>query len=297
MRTQIALIALVALQSATALKVALKKQKSELSDYVVCNKDDGFGAQFHCQMAAFAVARKKGVCFIFNKFWTSNFHNAGMSKEQKAKFVEESGKFSGLHSDAGCTSTGHKYKVDHPKAAEGAKGESADLFYTPEVRAELRKMYMDTAKPEVDSSCQVAIHVRRGDVKHGSRFTSNAVIADAIERNFKDKTVCIFSEGKGPEDFKQLMSNKNIKFKLNQPTDEAFHGLVSAPELLIARSSFSYAAGVINPGKVYYLGRFWHKELDAWTQVQLSKSFSRQSIEALEEPPVEDKDSEYADFN
>jgi len=258
--------------------------------WVVANKDDGFGAQLHCKQAAFAVARHDSKCYMHKAFNKKGFHNKQM----------EADTFMGMSSDSldrnGQACGGMVRGIDAPFPAEKPH---PDAFYTPEVRAELRKMYDANPKPTaaVHKECQVAFHVRRGDVGSGSnknRYTSNEELIDAINRNFADKTVCIFSEG-SERGFGKLASLPKVRFHLNGDAMEAMHNMVMAPELVIAKSSYSYAAGLLNTGKVYYIKKFWHKVPSVWTQTKSSASFARNlesdsMIEPVKEGPVSDYD-------
>jgi len=288
----------------SALKVAIKKDHKEkrtgaIADlakpFVKCDKDDGLGAQVHCKMVAFAKSRHDGKCYFHAEFVTRGFHHATTSSSEATKKVNE---FMGLHTDTDKNCTGPPQGLG--KASTFSAETEVDTYFTPEVRAELRAMYWSTPKPvETDKLCQVAFHVRRGDVSAGhspERFTSNEAIVEAINLNFAHKTVCIFSEG-SPSDFGKIQQMK-VRFHLNGDALTAFHNLVSAPELVIAKSSFSFSAGVLNSGNVFYLQKFWHNVLGAWSQTKASKSFaSTVSEDSMIEPPKSDVASEFVDFD
>ena len=116
----------------------------------------------------------------------------------------------------------------------------------------------------------IAIHIRRGDVKKGmnDRYTNNNIYNVIIEKlialypNYK---ISIYSEGK-LEDFHDIQNN-NIKIILNQSICQDFHSLVKAKVLVTAKSSFSYSAALLNENTVYYID-FWHKKLNHWIHIQ-----------------------------
>lgn len=242
------------------------KKWTEAMQSVQCHKADGFGAQYHCQMAALAKARHDGECFILHSFAKAGFHANSKNMDGNA--------YTGMKTDEKCDPNEKVHKCDTPYCAEGSKEEKIDQYYTKAVRDELRTMYWKTAKPAVDKSCEVAVHIREGDV-WASRKIPFPVIIDALDKTFGDKKICIFSEGKESA-FKELKSLKNVELKLNVPVDETFHSLVAAPNLVIAKSSFSYTAGVLNAGNVFFIQRFWHKMLADWKQIpKSSKAFSK----------------------
>ena len=156
--------------------------------------------------------------------------------------------------------------------------------------------------PARHEECEVAVHIRRGDAAAiPKRFTPNDVVRRALETHFASSSyddeeeeedddddndesgqcrsgalvVCIFSEGK-EEDFElgdlSQSSGIDIRYHLDESVLGTFHNLVTAPELVIAKSSFSYAAALLSTGKVYYLDEFWHAPLDDWTHLTGSSS-------------------------
>ena len=101
------------------------------------------------------------------------------------------------------------------------------------------------------------------------RYTSNSYynkIIKFLNNKYKTHNIVIFSEGK-IEDFNEL-NGKNISFKLNKSIEETFHSLVSAKILVMAKSSFSYSAAILNSNKIYYIN-FWHKPLKHWKRFHL----------------------------
>ena len=59
-----------------------------------------------------------------------------------------------------------------------------------------------------------------------------------------------------------------VDVHLNGNVKESFHMMVSARRLVIAKSSFSYVAGLLNKNNVYYANQnWWHKPLDHWSYI------------------------------
>merc|ERR1712224_427479 len=107
-------------------------------------------------MAAFALARHEHRCFRKTPFISAGFHDKSWPSEQADEF-------SGLHSDANCTSKKGKelgISTPYPGWPRNTKvipSGAVDEFFTKEVKAELYQQYMSTKKSEVDTSCQVAM--------------------------------------------------------------------------------------------------------------------------------------------
>lgn len=247
--------------------------------WIACDKHDGFGAQLMCQFAAYAKARHDGDCFQFSGFDEGGFHDNSRG--------EGLGEFSGLKSSENCgEGDGEVNYISHPAISpEGG----SEQYFTKGVRDELRAFYYSTKKPKIDDSCQVAYHVRRGDVGPDeketmgsgevvSRYTSIEVIEHVIKTHFANQKVCLFSEG-SPSDFGHLQEMSNVEFKLNLPVGETFHAFVTAPSLVIDFSSLSGTAALLNNGQVYYRGEphvaYWfytYTPLSAWKRLQVPES-------------------------
>ena len=106
-------------------------------------------------------------------------------------------------------------------------------------------------------------------MKHNRRHTKddayNKIISYLLNK-YQGYKIIIFSEG-NIDDFK-IKKNKRIKFELNLEIRQTFHSLVCAKILIMAKSSFSYCAALINKNKVYYLP-FHHKKLDHWINMKI----------------------------
>ena len=78
------------------------------------------------------------------------------------------------------------------------------------------------------------------------------------KKNKKKKTAAMMKV----DDFKELIGN-NISFRLNECIEETFHSLVCAKILVVAKSTFSYSAAILNPNEIYYI-KFRHGPLEHW---------------------------------
>ena len=156
--------------------------------------------------------------------------------------------------------------ITEPYSSEVHWSNNPSKYYTNDTIVILRNYYYLTSKPVI-KKVDIAIHIRRGDVdikKHPNRYTSNSYYNKIIKfLNYKYPTynIVIFSEG-SIEQFNNLNGN-NISFKLNKNIEETFHSLVSAKILVIAKSSFSYSAAILNSNEIYYIN-FGHKPLKHW---------------------------------
>lgn len=70
-----------------------------------------------------------------------------------------------------------------------------------------------------------------------------------------------YSQGK--EDQFDLIKSDDIIFHLDESVEDTFSGLAFADELVMSKSSFSYCAGLLSDGVVYYQD-FWHRKKPDW---------------------------------
>jgi hypothetical protein len=117
----------------------------------------------------------------------------------------------------------------------------------------------------------IAVHIRRENLHDnglaGDRAnTPNAYylrIMNEIREKYKEPLLQfhIYSQGE-QEKFKDL-ENTDVEFHLNEEITKTFIGLVAADILILSPSSFSYVAGLLSDGIVYYK-KFWHNPKKKW---------------------------------
>ncbi|WP_428698455.1 hypothetical protein [Stappia sp.] len=109
-------------------------------------------------------------------------------------------------------------------------------------------------------TCRVAVHVRRGDVSRAEttkRFTPNAAILRSIEGVVRELEACglaheveIHSNG-SPEELREFL-DRGYRISDAPGAIESFRSLVTADVLVMAKSTFSYVAGLAASGVVVY---------------------------------------------
>ena len=256
------------------LSAAVGYTPPEQPCWVGAKRGDGFGAQYHAKMCAFAVSRRyPGLLYRHAPFEVAicegkasvGGHNVPV---QMAARLDA---FTGLRDDEPQRLV-EAVRIDsfdtHPADADPS------AYYNANVRSALRHMYFSTPKPD-PVQCDVAVHVRRGDVSawgqnlSKNRLTSNQDILQALTQGLGLTPSCkiaLFSEGR-PADFGPLMHLPNLTFHLNLDLFTTFHSLVCAPTLVTASSSLSYAAALLSAGRVCYIHPFWHKALAEWQHI------------------------------
>lgn len=240
--------------------ILIKKKKEHLKhqtiNYTITGKKDGFGAQYQAIMSGIAYCMYKNYNYIHTPIEFLG-HNEDVKKLNK---------FMGIPPNRN-----KNININIKKRYEQNVhySQNPDQYYTPKVINKIRKYYYSTEKPELED-IDIAIHIRRGDVnkKMSERFTTNEKYKEIIEKmknKYPNYSITIFSEG-DEKDFKELLDS-NVKLRLNTDIEETFHSLVEAKILVMAKSSFSYCAGILNKNTVYYIN-FWHKPLKKWNIIE-----------------------------
>ena len=116
----------------------------------------------------------------------------------------------------------------------------------------------------------IAIHIRRGDVQatneESFRYTSNDFYLGKIRmltETYKNKDILFHIYSEGCADEFACFKMDNCILHLNEDVKFTFIGLITADVLIQAKSSFSYVAGLLSHGIVYYIP-FWHIPSSSW---------------------------------
>lgn len=221
--------------------------------YTIRGRSDGFGAQYHGVMSGIAYCS-----FMNYKYIHTPFNKMGHRESPKA-----------LSDFIGIPVLPIPDKIDISKGHEQIvnKSRTPDKYYTTEVIETIRNHYYSTEKPIIENN-DIAIHIRRGDVNSNTkgRYTGNSYykkVIDSLLEKYPDYNINVFSEGK-EEDFNELR-HERVSLKLNVDIETTFHSLVSAKVLVMAKSSFSYCAAILNTNTIFYLD-FWNKPLAHWNK-------------------------------
>ena len=230
-------------------------------NYTITGKTDGFGAQYQSIMSGIAYCKFKNYNYIHTPF----------KKISQSYNQEESlNKFIGIP----IIDFKDNINISEKFSKTVHYSQNPSNYYTNEVLKILRNYYYSTPKPSIEN-IDIAIHIRRGDVDfktHPRRYTSN-IHYNKIIKYFNSKypnyNIVIFSEG-SLEDFNKI-KGKNISFRLNENIEKTFHSLVSSKIFVMAKSSFSYSAALLNTNDIYYIN-FWHKPLKHWKIINIQKN-------------------------
>ena len=115
----------------------------------------------------------------------------------------------------------------------------------------------------------ISFHIRRGDVQpdyNGGRYTSNEFYLTQmryLSEKYKDRDILFHIYSEGLEGEFECFKMPNTVLHLNEDVKTTFIGLITSDVLVQSKSSFSYVAGLLSNGIVYYIP-FWHPPLSSW---------------------------------
>lgn len=143
----------------------------------------------------------------------------------------------------------------------------------------IKKIFKAKNKNRFDTNKKnIAIHIRKNnqyDKKNIKYYKEqpgldvpNEVYKEIIFKLsdiYKNSLIHIYSQG-DINDF-NFINDKNIIFHLNDTVENTFTDFVYADILLISPSAFSYTAGLISDGIIYYL-KHCHRPLNHWNIIE-----------------------------
>ena len=252
--------------------------------YTIVNKTDGFGSQLQACFSLIAYCVYNNSRYVHTPFTKMQHNDANNPKFPQIMndFINIESKYSSIQK----ISNYENSLVNGVQEGYFVHGSlSPEFFYNDKVLTILREIYDSKSKPDIPnyepSKKNIVLHMRRGDVnasKYPSRWSSDQdyinLLRKTIENIGKDENdnianyeIHILSEGE-PDLFKAITDiYPDIKLHLSIDIQQTFHMMVIADVLIMSKSSFCYAAGLINKNRVVAnnLVRWWHKPLKTWS--------------------------------
>lgn len=242
---------------------------------VTCaGKTDGGGAQVHAVLSVQAFCRRFSLTYAHTPF-TQIEHTSGPQDVARWEATFDLGK-GHTHADALGLQTiplkayaskpwlwAQRVIVSLPHAHDYTDRSNEDYSWFRESHA----------SPHHEGPLRIAIHIRRGDVSpthNANRYTPDAEILatlDAIRPALPSQTtaeVHVYSQGR-EEDF-AAFTQAGCTLHLEEDALDNLSAMARADILVIAKSSFSYVAGLLSQGLVIY-EPFWHKASPNWIKM------------------------------
>ncbi len=243
---------------------------------VTCaGKTDGGGAQVHAVLSVQAFCRRFGMNYVHTPFVQIE-HTSGQHEIMRWEKTFALG-------------TGHQLvsNLDLPVVPLKTYARRPALWfrrlivalphahdYADHVSDAYESLRAQKTRKPSDEGLRIAIHLRRGDVsptQHADRYTPDDKILELIDwlQNSMQPVsprpeLHVYSQGSA-EAFKAY-AQRGCHMHLD---DDALNDLLAmskADILVIAKSSFSYVAGLLNQGLVIY-EPFWHTPPAHWISI------------------------------
>jgi len=267
----------------------------------IAGRHDGAGSQALARMSAICVARKYDFTYVHTPFLLMQ-HNEGPPDEWAATWERMLNLGHGEVSAAQCRlprveiddfmadrrwwSTPCLLCVGHMSRIVDRMPD-AYLDVIPQLR---KKYYLDASPRPSSNVVEICAHLRRGgDVSTENpetayRYVANDAMAKAISATqsvLKElgltSRVRLFSQG-DEKDFASLRDH-GFELCLNTPAIPTFGAFVEADIFIMTKSSFSYAAALLNGGVKLY-DRFARAPLSHWIVRESDGSFDREQLRA-----------------
>jgi len=290
------------------------KQKSTKVNncFITCSgKTSGAGAQIQAILSTMLFADELGIKYVHTPFkkisYPFYFQKIGHNNDNEKSYESRWESFTNLGwnelaIDRLESSELNVVQVSHPRQVKKVKN---TLYLIPQCHKfadrnpnlylkllpKFQQKYAEsTEKPELyfdASKVNVAIHIRRGEItkEDPKRYTTNYLVLSLMRKisstlnDLRAEPVFhIFSQGNA-EEFLDVTLNKVI-FHLKECPFTAFHHMVSADVLVMAKSSFSYSAALFSKGVILYLP-FWHKPMKDWLVVTRNGGFNKKEFKSM----------------
>ena len=257
----------------------LSRSSGSKSSLIYSGREDGIGAQIHSIYSLHAYAALRGMEVL-----PHSLSDVAHNDDNLLNWDNKWNTFFNLPESTTAIDKPHIKSIKLERLYFPRRGTCyiakkahtiTDLFPEAynEVMPQLRKVY-DMAPVEKSSFFKgdrigVAIHLRLGDVashsSRSSRMDRAVQQVSAIRKHLKQKghpfEIVVLSQGIAAN-FAPLV-DLGAQLRLNDDLFRTFHTLVSADILCMAKSSLSYAAGLLNQKQVIY-EPFWHSKLPTW---------------------------------
>lgn len=228
------------------------------------DRTDGFGGQYQMMIATATYAELHNMKFLYTPFrgMEHNYYGDPDFLKKKEWLINFIGNFD--LNDGSAT----RPCINFIQFFE----QNTTACLQTKVFKKIKRIFRENKTvptPFMNLNLNIAVHVRRHN-PHDSRIEGTDTpdsyylhIIDRLRQIYKDQMPLfhIYSQG-NPINFK-VYTAQDVVLHLNETTEESFIQMVYADVLVTTQSSFSYAAGIISEGTVYYIP-FWHAPLPHW---------------------------------
>lgn len=235
---------------------------------IITNKErkDGFGAQYQTIIFTILFCELEGYDFVYRPFneIEHNYDSDPFFIEKKETLINIKNNFPLFNPDSKNFIKDIDLNFIYKKVED-----NLDKCLSLKSFQKIKDLfYLDKFRNENES--YAAIHVRRpnkydiGDYGYTPDDYFLKIIETIRNNHPNIKKIKIFSQGK-KELFNKFVGN-DIELYLDDSIENTFTEMVFSDILVTSKSSFSYCAGLLSNGIVYYTP-FWHKPKKTWIKI------------------------------
>jgi hypothetical protein len=228
-------------------------------------RNDGFGAQYQTIIysAIFSQLINKKFCYTPFKSMEHNYDNDTNFLCKKELFINLINNFplsSNLNNVEELNFLLSRHYVEH----------CIDNSVQTDIFKYIKHLFHTNKTPKFDKENKnIAVHIRKinkadNEGCYATHYEKDEYYLKSINRlrSLGEKKIFhIYSQGK-IEEFESF-KNEDVVFHLNESLEDTFYDLTTADTFIMSKGSFSYVAGLLALGEVYYLP-FWHPKLNSW---------------------------------
>jgi len=228
------------------------------------DRPDGFGAQFQTLIYAVIYADLHDMEFVYTPFkkMEHNYSNDPDYLAQKEWLINFKDNFE--------INNGDTAPLDWSVMNFFEK--NLELCTKSSALQKIKRIFRENKNPDnyfATGRFNIVLHVRRPN-SHDNRIYG-ADIPDDYYLKIINKLRVVYSSKKpifhihsqGSRENYQRYASPDIVLHLDESVEDSFTQMVLADVLVTSPSSFSYVAGILSGGIVYYMS-FWHPPLPDW---------------------------------
>lgn len=226
-------------------------------------RDDGFGGQY--QTIIFSIIYSE----IVNKeFVYSPFKKMEHNYNNDLDFLDKKEKLINILENYKTINEVNNYDITSPEIYKIIEA-NIDKCVEMDSFKKAKNLFFENKPRKIkEDKLNVSVHIRRANPHDngqtygytGDEYFLNCL--DKIRKEYKqDKIFHIYSQG-NINSFEKYKSDDTI-FHLNEKLEDTFYDLTTSDVLVMSKGSFSYMAGLLCDGDIYYLP-FWHTKLNKW---------------------------------
>jgi transcription initiation factor TFIID subunit 8 len=232
----------------------------------MCDRSDGFGAQFQTIIQSILITECNNKTYLHN-----TIKNIEHNYEYDSVFLNKIEDLMNLKDNFELAENNSDKNINILDFSVISIFENnIDFYMESESLKNLRNIFWKNKIKKFDTNkLNISIHVRRQNI-HDNRIegadTPDKYYLDVIRhlrQLYYNKDILFHIYSQGNIDNFKIYENDDVVLHIDENIFYTFIGLVEADILVMSASSFSYSAGLLNDGIVYYLP-FWHKPCKNW---------------------------------